>query len=131
MTEPFTGPDGADRQITASEYLELEELLLTRPDTPPCPPWCTLAPGHAYESVDIVGKQHERSHEAFKANNAGVSAWEYSRAGVARVQPLTVDVWADEGAEMSARAAREVAAEIIAAADKLDELAAQGFAVIS
>jgi hypothetical protein len=89
---------------------------------PPCPGWCQLEPGHAYDSIDHDGNMI-RSHERVIAESFDVS--------VAMVQSETAgapDGAADpelhmeaEGVPLTGSQARQLAGWLLVAADEWEE----------
>lgn len=100
--------------------------------TNPCPTWCTLPAGHGYDSEDTtcVTRVHSRDFGdvagVYKEIAASVSlnAAENATHGDHRVlnldEPL-ISVYSD-GDEMTGPQAREMAAKLVAATDKLDQV---------
>ena len=88
---------------------------------PPCPPWCTEEPGHDYESVLLDGSAITRSHVA----DFG-SAWVHVEEIAAPGQPVRLTAPRihvdDDPNDLTADGAREAAAALLRAADKLDEI---------
>ncbi len=106
----------------------------SRPSSPPpCPPWCALPAGHAYDSYDpryrdheVVSVVHFRQHVSTADPAAAyVEQTESSHDGKVTLEPPVV-IYDGEMSEHGADAAeaRRVAAALLAAADLLDTLTA-------
>jgi hypothetical protein len=94
----------------------------TTPTTvPPCPPWCTLKPGHDY-SGEIPGVEMSRGH-AMDVGPVEISAEETQTVdGAIMLYPLSLYLELDGYGHLTAEQARELVPWLIRAADKLDEL---------
>ncbi len=120
----------------AHRLLREQEALAdaSRPSSPPpCPPWCALPAGHAYDSYDpqyrgheVVSVVHFRQHvSTADPADAYVEQTESSHEGKVTLEPPAV-FYDGEMSERGADAAeaRRVAAALLAAADLLDTLTA-------
>jgi hypothetical protein len=89
---------------------------------PACPPWCSLPAGHPYD-LDIAGVEISRAHMAFDDDSdVNVVAVEtVSVAGAVTVSDPEIMLCAR--GNVDADQARRVAAQLSAAADKLQEIA--------
>ena len=95
---------------------------------PPCPEWCREAAGHDYDSIDPTTGTIERHHswdapdigEEHRSAWASINACETALDGVVTLHAAYILVSAD--GEMTAEQARGYSAELLVAADKLDEI---------
>ena len=98
---------------------------------PPCPPWCRhkelfadgIDPNHEYDSVVEPG-----TYLRFHVSGPGriyVAQEEFNRDGVIELGPLHLAGVGDRE-ETTAAEARQMAAELLNAADRLDAIAASG-----
>ena len=95
---------------------------------PPCPAWCRETAGHDYDSVDPTTGTIERHHswdapdigEEHRSAWASINACETALDGVVTLHAAYILVSAD--GEMTAEQARGYSAELLVAADKLDEI---------
>lgn len=91
---------------------------------PPCPSWCALGAGHQYDSyaADGAGQPyvHTRFHEAY-IGRATVGTLESNKAGRVTVGPASV-MMTDRIEDITAEQAREVASDLLLAADLLDSI---------
>jgi hypothetical protein len=81
-------------------------------EPPACPPWCVEEPGHSYDYFDMVDGTFSRQHPALVSRNVTLAGFERQRDGV-----VTHD------GPLTSVQAREVAAEIVRAADLCDVIA--------
>jgi len=95
---------------------------------PPCPGWCKEAAGHDYDSIDPGNGGALERHHSWDAPDIGeqhhawasISACEVSLDGVVTLKAPYIYASADE--ELTARQARAYSAELLLAANKLDEI---------
>ncbi len=91
--------------------------------TPACPDWCTLAAGHPYDSYDVgsdLPMTHLREHSGFTAGHVQVDATERNQGGAVTVDVPTAFVCVED--DLDAAAVRAFAADLLRAADELDEI---------
>jgi hypothetical protein len=91
---------------------------------PPCPSWCRKGDGHPYEATDWDFVTHLRFHSSVPDEvecGARVEATERNKGGAVEVAAPTIGVYVEE--DQTAEQARAYAAELLAAADVLDEIA--------
>jgi hypothetical protein len=91
----------------------------------PCPAWCEhiAGPGHPYNGADDDGTLW-RNHESGGPGAIHLHQDEFNRAGVVTTMPITLRIWGEDGAATDAAGARTLAAELLAMADRLDEITA-------
>lgn len=100
-----------------------EHMARRRPTvTPPCPAWCRLETGHPYEGVDLDNVTFVRFHESRREGTTAVSQEEWNRSGDVTLEPPTVSILDSVHEECTAARARELAAELLSAADLLDRV---------
>jgi hypothetical protein len=99
-------------------------------DMPPCPPWCTFAPGHPYDSIDNVDVQAGmvtllRAHSTEHTDGAlggCLSQDESLRGGrVTLAEPVVIT--GPDLESITAAEARRRAADLLNLADRLDKIA--------
>jgi hypothetical protein len=96
------------------------------PTIPPCPQWCTNGAGHEYDSWNPASDAIERFHDWDGPVTGGTTAWasisarESSLNGVVTTDAPHIYVSADQ--DMTAEQVRHYAADLLVAADKLDEI---------
>ena len=94
---------------------------------PPCPAWCGEKPGHDYDT-DVPATGEMERHHSWDAPAIGeqhhawasISGCEVWLDGV--VPPKAPYIYASADEELTAAQARAYAAELLVAADKLDEI---------
>jgi hypothetical protein len=102
---------------------------------PPCPPWCryfdTITPTslyklHEYDSIEWGEPLTFSRFHVENQTGSYVSQEEFNREGVVTLGPLHITISSQEGIEeATAGQAREIAAELLAAADRLEAIEAQ------
>lgn len=114
---PGLGMTGAE--FYAKARAEEEEFRTNMPPIPACPAWCTKEPEHLYE----YGFEYTRWHESASSGHASVSQEERNVGGAVSFGPLVVtQVLPDDTEEITAAQARMRAAELLNAADLIDQI---------
>lgn len=118
------GPNSLHHDGARRLWEQEQTAQRTYPGTiPPCPSWCELPAGHAYESYSPDGSGgviHDRMHRA-TLGAVHVLSNERSEAGQVEVDYPDITVSSSEEG-MTAERAREVASDLLLAADLLDSL---------
>jgi hypothetical protein len=101
-----------------------ERVEASRPKAvPPCPPWCREAPGHRYDSCEADEVTHVRYHESDPKTPVSISQEERNTGGKVTLEPPVIMRWGEDSSEeLTAAAARQRAAELLNAADRLDDI---------
>jgi hypothetical protein len=105
--------------------------LNTPSTTNPCPDWCTQPQGHGYDCVmrDLPCREHIWDQD--DPTGATVCGWGFQTGDGETVEMDGVTVWIRGnagGPEITAAEARDLAASLLVAADKLDAITADGAA---
>lgn len=103
--------------ITADDY--------TRPILPPtavpCPHWCSREAGHGWEGSDPDGWE-TRGHSVMFGNHVDIDAQAVWRGAREQLSPPTIGLYDLDGETLDADGARALAADLLAAADRLEEI---------
>ncbi len=91
----------------------------------PCPSWCELAPGHDWDSIETATGRELRGHGRTLGRHASLFLTEYAdEPGLC--QPTVLGIYVEEAKDWTATEVRELAAELLNAADKLDRFTGAG-----
>lgn len=92
---------------------------------PPCPTWCRYEAGHPYDSVEHDEVTFSRIHASGRDDDGNVAIVqpESNHGGVVSLDAPTISLYGDnEMFELDAAGARGRAAELLAAADQLEQI---------
>lgn len=101
------------------------------PTVPACPDWCTLRPGHDWDSIaddDTLVRGHEQSRQSWDLTNhkAGVVIGCQENASGPQQGLQAPYIFVSGGHELTAAEARRLSGTIAEAADALDDIARAG-----
>lgn len=106
-----------DNMVNVLELVEAHRI-----DTPvetPCPSWCEMEPGHRYHSTDDEGREY-RNHGRRLGPHVDLTVEECAGEPLF-TRPIRLFVSVDTD-DMTAAEVRELAAELLNAADELDKV---------
>lgn len=121
MTDPFAVDHPELRDVV--EQFMLPEAPTT---TPPCPSWCRVGTGHEWVETDATGRWW-RWHRVTvgMVGDTIVELAGFERLdvdGTVTTDSPDITMWDVEEAQFDAAGARQLAAELLNAADRLDQL---------
>ena len=92
--------------------------------TPSCPSWCKYDPGHEYDSVDFDDVTFIRDHVSHpEGSSTSIAQEERNQHGVITLLPPVIALYSEYDSEdIDAAGARRRAAELLNAADLLDQI---------
>jgi hypothetical protein len=119
------------KKYGAKQFSEIEDSMVKvldlvdahRIDMPvagPCPSWCEMEHGHRYHSYDPETGQEIRNHGRRLSEHVDLTLEEWSGEPLFS-RPIVLMVSVDPD-DMTAAQARELAAELLDAADELDKV---------
>ena len=106
-------------------HIDHDEMVDARKPTtiPACPDWCRHPAGHDYDSVMRDDETFTRYHESAPRGSATITQEEQNKGGHVTLTAPVITSWGAGGSEeLTAEAARQTARELVAAADRLEEI---------
>jgi hypothetical protein len=120
--------DQLREQVSDKGYITEEAQAFAdsnRSEPGPCPAWCTSEPGHKYEDVNGGLETCSRYHSVNRSGNVNITQDESNRHGVITLQPVVVNVYANDlGEDIDGNELRLRAQEMLRIADRYDEILA-------
>ena len=123
MTENATLPTRDEMERLLAEQKARQEALLATLTVPPCPSWCALPEGHAYDSF-MDDETAVRSHDSSRSARAWVSALEHATRERVWTEEPSIELDYDTGRNGlgTVEQARTYLSDLVAATELLEAL---------